>query len=245
MRTEQDIDLYLKTMTKMGLKSTKNNLKFLMCTLFRDIDFKNKRVLDIGGGYGLYSFYASCSGAKKVVCLEPEAEGSSSGVTDKFHKLNKHLKRNNVVLKPLTLQAFETEGDTFDVILLLDSINHLNETACVNLLKHSKSKAIYQEIFSKIYSLSGEGAKLIICDCSRYNFFALFKLRNPFAPTIDWHKHQSPALWAKLLREVGFINPKIRWSSFSRLRNWGKVLFGNKLMAYFLKSHFYLIMDKH
>jgi len=228
----------------MGLFSTKNRLKFQMDTLFKDIDLKNKRVLDIGGGAGLFSFYASCSGAKKVVCLEPEAEGSASGVTDKFLKLKEHFKRNDVVLKPLTLQTFETEGDTFDIILLYDSINHLDETLCINLLRDSKSKAIYQSIFSKIYSLSNEGAKLIVCDCSRYNFFALFKIRNPFVPTIEWHKHQSPTLWVNLLGKAGFTNPKIRWSSFNILRNWGKVLFGNKLMAYFLTSHFRLIMDK-
>ena len=186
---------------------------------------------------------ATCRGAKKVVCLEPEAEGSSSGVTDKFHKLNKLLERNNVELKPVAIQALESEGETFDVILLHNSINHLDETACINLLRESKSKAVYQEIFSKIYSLSNKGAKLIICDCSRYNFFALFKIRNPFAPTIEWHKHQAPEVWANLLGGAGFMNPKIRWSSFNTLRNWGRVLIGNKLMAYFLTSHFCLTMD--
>ena len=244
MRTEQDIDFYLHTIIKEGLYSSKGNLQFQMDTLFRGIDFKNKRVLDIGGGIGLYSFYAACRGAKKVVCLEPEAEGSSSKVTDKFHKLSKLLELNNVALKTVTLQAFEPEDETFDIILLHNSINHLDETACINLQRDSNSKAVYQEIFAKIFSLSNKGAKLIICDCSRYNFFAMFKIRNPFAPTIEWHKHQAPEVWAILLGEAGFRNPKIRWSSFNRLRNWGRVLFGNRLMAYFMTSHFCLTMDK-
>lgn len=244
MRTAQDIDFYLNTVIKEGLCSSKGRLQFHMNTLFEGIDFKNKKVLDIGGGSGLYSFYAAIRSAKNVVCLEPEAEGSSSAATDKFHKLRELLERNNVELRPITIQAFEPEGETFDVILLHNSINHLNETACINLLRESKSKAVYQEIFSKIYSLSSKGAKLIICDCSRYNFFTLFKIRNPFAPTIEWHKHQAPEVWANVLGEVGFVKPKIRWSSFNALRNWGRVLTGNKLVAYFLTSHFCLTMDK-
>lgn len=244
MKTEQGLDLFLSTIIREGLYPSKGNLKFHMDMVFGGIDLKNKRVLDIGGGFGLYSFYAACSGARKVVCLEPEAEGSSLGVTDRFHKLNGLLRRGNVALKPVTLQAFKFEGKLYDIILLHNSINHLDETACINLQKSSNSKGVYREIFSKIYSLSNKGAKLIICDCSRYNFFASLKIRNPFAPSIGWHKHQEPEIWVKLLVEAGFVDPKIKWTSFNTLRNWGRVLTGNKLMAYFLTSHFCLTMDK-
>ena len=244
MTKEQRIELYLNTVIREGLYSTKGKLQFEMDTLFRGIDFTNKKVLDIGGGSGIYSFYAAVRGAMKVVCLEPEAEGSSRGIIDKFHKLKNLLECNNVELNPITLQAFEAEGEAFDIILLHNSINHLDETACINLLKEFKSKTVYQELFSKIYLLSNKGAKLIICDCSRYNLFALCKIRNPFVPTIDWHKHQAPEEWVNLLAEVGFVNPRIRWSSFNTLRNLGRILFGNRLMAYFLMSHFCLTMDK-
>jgi len=241
---EECIDLYLNTVISEGLYSTKGRLQFQMETLFEGIDFTNKRVLDIGAGFGLYSFYMAFRGAKKVVCLEPEAGGSSRRVIDKFHKLANLLKCDNVELKPLTLQAFEAEGEKFDVILLYNSVNHLDETACITLLRESKSKAVYKELFSTIYSLSNEGAKLIICDCSKYNFFALLRIRNPIASTIEWHKHQSPKLWANLLGEAGFVNPKTRWSSFNGLRKLGRILIGNKLMAYFLTSHFCLTVDK-
>jgi SAM-dependent methyltransferase len=244
MGTEKDIDLYLNAVINEGLYSSKGNLQFQMNTLFRGIKFKNKKVLDVGGGFGLYSFYAACSGAEKVVCLEPEVEGSSSGMIDRFNRLNKLLKMQNIVLKPVKVQALVSERETFDIILLHNSINHLDEMACINLIKESRSKDAYRRIFSEIYSLSNHGAKLIICDCTKYNFFALLKIPNPFASTIEWHKHQSPKTWANLLIEVGFVNPKMRWSSFNIFRNWGRVLFGNKLMAYFLKGHFCLTMDK-
>jgi len=244
MSAEQDVELFLDSTIKEGLYPNRGRLQFKMETLFRGIDFTNKRVLDIGGGNGVHSLYAACRGAKKVVCLEPEADGSSSGVIEEFHRLNERLKRNNATIEPVTFQAFEPGGDTFDVILLHNSINHLDEAACITLLEDPSAKANYQEISSKINSLSNKGAKLIVCDCSRYNFFGLLKIRNPIAPSIEWHKHQAPEVWANVLGEAGFINPKIRWSSFNRLRHWGRFLIGNKLMAYFLRSHFCLTMDK-
>jgi len=244
MRSEQNVELYLNTIIKNGFYSRKGNLRFHLENLFGGIDFKNKAILDIGGGSGLYSFYAACMGAKEVVCLEPEGEGSSSRVTEKFQQLSSQLKNDNVTLEPTTLQAYESDGKTFDIILLYNSINHLDEPACINLLHDDSSKAVYRKIFSKISSLSNNGARLIICDCSRRNFFSALGIRNPIAPTIEWHKHQAPELWADLLSDVGFINPKIRWSSFNGLRSCGKVLLGNRLMTYFLTSHFCLAMDK-
>jgi len=244
MIEEQGIDLYLQTMIDEGLYSNKAQLAFQVKTLFQGIDFYNKRVLDIGGGFGLYSYYAACRGAQRVVCLEPEAEGSIAKVIDTFHRLKRLLPFNAVELEPKTLQAFEAEGEKFNIILLHNSINHLDETACILLQKDLKSQAIYKQLFSKIYSLSSQEAKLIICDCSRYNFFALVKIRNPIVPTVEWHKHQPPQVWAKLLREVGFENARIKWSSIHRLGSWARWLLANRLMAYFLASHFCLTMDK-
>jgi hypothetical protein len=244
MSTVPDIDLYLNTVVKEGIVSNKGRLQFHMDTLFKGIDFTDKKVLDIGGGAGLYSFYAAFMGAESVVCLEPEIQGSSSDVIEEFNELMKNLERNNVELMPITLQAFEPEGETFEIILLHNSINHLDETACINFLWDTKSKSIYKEIAAKIYSLGVKGAKLIVCDCSRYNLFSLIRIRNPFAPTIEWHKHQAPEVWEDLFGEAGFVKPKIRWTSFDHLRNLGKVLTGNKFMAYFLRSHFCLTMER-
>jgi SAM-dependent methyltransferase len=244
MRIEQDVERFLNVVAKERVYPNKENLRFYLNTLFEGVDFNNKRVLDIGGGTGLYSLWAICMGAKKAVCLEPELEGSSSGVGEKFWKLKSLLQFDNVVLQRKTFQSFEPDSETFDIILLHNSINHLDEIATINLLKDESSQAIYIDLFSKIYLLQSEGGKLIICDCSRYNVFPLLKIRNPFAPTIEWHKHQAPELWANLLGKVGFVNPKIRWLSFNRLRWWGKVILGNRLISYFLHSHFCLTMDK-
>ena len=231
MESEKDIELYLDVMAQEGLTRNKGNLRFQMASIFGRVDFNNKKVLDIGGGSGLCSFYAACLGASKVLCLEPEDEGSSSRVIEKFCILREALGANNVEIESKTLQEYNSGAETFDIILLHNSINHLDETACINLRNDENSKAIYREILAKISSLANKDAKLIICDCSCHNFFALLKLRNPLMPTIEWHKHQPPKVWIDLLTQVGFSNPKIGWLTFNRMRWWGKLLTGNKIMS--------------
>jgi len=244
MQRELDLKLYLDVMIKEKAWSTKGNLQFFMDSIFGEIDFNDKKVLEIGGGSGLVSFYAACRGAKHVVCLEPEGAGSSTAIIEKFRKLSSLLQLTNVVLKPITFQEFDPEGESFDIVILHNSINHLDENACINLLKDDASKIIYKTLISKIGAVSSKGAKLIVCDCSNYNFFALLKIRNPFSPSIEWHKHQAPEIWAMLFKEAGFDDPEIEWTSFNQLRSCGKALLGNRLMAYFITSHFCLTMTK-
>ena len=244
MPTEPSLENYFSAVIEEGLYPNRGNLQFHLNTLFKDITLENRRVLDIGGGRGLHSFYVACMGAKEVICLEPETKGSRSGTRETFRKLGEILGQDHVRFEPVTFQAFDPGGKQFDVILLHNSINHLDETACINLLDSEASRAIYLDIFSKLSSLTSDGAKLIVCDCSRYNVFALLRVRNPFAPTIEWHKHQAPEVWADLLSQVGFTNPSIRWTAFNTLRSLGKVLLGNKLLSYFLRSHFHFTMEK-
>ncbi len=242
--TEPTLENYFTAVIKEGLYPNRGNLQFHLKTLFKDIALENRRVLDIGGGSGLHSFYVACMGAKEVVCLEPETEGSRSGTREKFGKLGEILRQDQVKFEPVTFQAFDPGGKQFDVILLHNSINHLDEIACINLPNNKASRAIYLNIFSKLSSLANGGTKLIVCDCSRYNVFALLRVRNPFAPTIEWHKHQAPEVWTDLLSQVGFTNPSIRWTAFNTLRSPGRVLLGNKLLSYFLRSHFRFTMEK-
>lgn len=235
---------YLHAMADKGLCADKGSLLFQMRSLYGDIDFRDKTILDIGGGSGIHSFYAACCGAKKVLCLEPECSGSSKGVIDQFRELSEVLGYENVEIEPISLQELECGSKRFEIVMLHNSINHLDEEACINLLRDSRAKSVYQEIFAKIFGLCTEGARIIICDCSRHNVSALFGVRNPLAPGIEWHKHQTPETWANMLGDAGFVNPGIRWSSPNRFRRWGRALFGNRCMAYFFSSHFCLTMDR-
>jgi len=99
------------------------------------------------------------------------------------------------------------------------------------------------DIFEKLAALAAPGAKLIAVDCSRKNVFARAG-KNPLAPTIEWEKHQPPDLWADLLEQAGFENPRIRWLTFNTLRSVGRLLLGNRVAAHFLVSAFSLTMTR-
>lgn len=238
------MDNFLSVMIANGAYSSKGNLKFRLEQIFKNINFKGKSVLEIGGGYGMFGFYAAINGAKNVVNLEPEGDGSTSGVIGKFKTLKDTLFVSNVELIASTFQDYHPLNKKFDIILLYNSVNHLNENACIDLRANSGSWNIYKKLFDKIFSLANINAKIIICDCSNQNFFSLFGLKNPFARSIDWHKHQSPNVWSKLLKESGFCNPEISWTTFNRFGKFGRLILGNKYISYFLMSHFCLKMEK-
>ncbi len=238
------VDDYFSTIVDMGFVTSKVWAQRQLEDLFDGVEIADKRILDIGGGSGIYSFYAACAGAREVICLEPEAAGSMSGVTSTFEKIRAQLPDANVTLDPRTIQEYPTDGEKFDIIFSHASINHLDEDACVTLLYKNESWNSYKTILTAIGGLGNEGAKIIVVDCSRHNFFDTIGLKNPFCPTIEWFKHQNPDVWARLLEEAGFENPQIRWEPLYRFGTIGKFLLGNAAAAYFLKSTFRLEMEK-
>jgi cyclopropane fatty-acyl-phospholipid synthase-like methyltransferase len=231
-------------MISNGAYPSKNNLSFKYDQIFGNIDFKGKNVLEIGGGHGVFCFYASIRGAKWVINLEPECAGCKSGYIEKFKLLKDALGVNNVEIVEKTFQDYNPLNRKFDIILLYNSINHLDEEACIDLRTNSDSWDSYKDIFKKIYLLSNNDAMIIMGDCSNKNFFPLIGLKNPIYKKIEWFKHQSPNVWIELLKECGFGDPSISWTTFNSLGKLGKVLFGNKYISFFLVSHFVLRMTK-
>jgi 16S rRNA G527 N7-methylase RsmG len=236
---------YYNTAVKEKLYSAKRHLKFKTSLIFRKIDFEGKSMLDIGGGDGLYSFYVACQGAKNVVCLEPEIEGSYGEMNKNFEKMKKTLNLNNISLRKATFQEYEPGSEKFDIVLMHNSINHLDEYACEHLLKSETYWNTYTDLLKKLYAITNEKAQIIISDCSNINFYTRIGIKNIFAPNIEWEKHQAPEVWARLLTEAGFNATKISWNTPKHLGNIGNKLFGNRLFTYFLGSHFRLEMRKN
>jgi SAM-dependent methyltransferase len=236
------LDRYFSVMVSHRLYTRERNLRNHVKVVFNQFEFRQKRVLEIGGGSGLLSFYAASGGAAEVVCLEPETAGSTSGSNLSFEKVKAHLGLANVFLEKVTLQEFKPGNKKFDLIVLHNSINHLDEKACIQLSRDEAARNTYRAIFQQLRVLANRGAALIVSDCSRHNLFPLLRLRNPFAPSIEWHKHQAPEVWADLLAEQGFEQPSIRWTSYNSLGSLGRLLFGNKFISFFWVSHFRLEM---
>ena len=236
-------DLLYNFCEKYGYK--KNNLRFYLKNyLFKGMDFRNKRILDIGGGDGVNSFFAVISGARAVV-LEPGDDGSTLGVQAKFLEMRNYLNltKDEIELFSTRLQDYES-SEKFDIVLLHNSINHIDEEACVDLLERQEARDVYSSIFRKIASLVNVGGVIIVTDCARANFWPSVGLVNPVARSIEWHKHHAPETWSGLLTRAGFVETSISWTSFNTLRWLGRYLLGNKYLNYFLLGHFRLEMRR-
>jgi SAM-dependent methyltransferase len=245
--TQKNVNEYFDLVVSRKMYSGKANLKFYLNNLFENVELAQKKVLDVGGGKGLLSLYAAVKGANNAVCLEPEKDGSRSGMTKGYHDLRKRFPESlPVELIPLTLQEYVQHADAelYDVVIMNNSINHLNEEACIDLLKSDESYRAYVTIFKNVFRIMKNDGVLIATDCTCDNFFNDIGVKNIFCPTIEWHKHQKPRTWISLLKEAGFKNPKVKWLSPNRLRSPGRLVMGNYFMSYLTRSYFKLTMKK-
>lgn len=238
---------FYEFMVSRKMFSSKKNLQFKLNSLFENVKLAEKEVLDVGGGSGLLSFYAAVKGAKKVVCLEPEIAGSRSGVIKKFYDLRKDFPASlPVELSTHTLQEYlqEAGAEMYDVVIMHNSINHLDEEAGIHLLKNDACYKTYLTIFENVFRIMKKGGILIVTDCSCKNFFNDIGVKNILAPSIEWHKHQKPVTWIKLFKAAGFRNSAIKWLTPNRLGKPGIFILGNYFMAYMTASYFKVTIFK-
>ena len=245
MDTGSTLDRYLAAVSEEGVYPNRGNLEFYVRYLFDGTPLSGATVLEIGGGAGACSYYAASAGARRVVCLEPESEGSSEGMGRAFRRLGERLRLPQVELHEATFQSYDpAPGEAFDLVLLHNSINHLDEDACIALRRDAAARARYRTLFDKMARLTRPGGRVLITDCTCYNVFNFVGLKNPLMPTIEWHKHQTPGTWIALLAESGYVRPRVRWTTLNILRRPGRILFGNAVAAFFLTSHFSLTMER-
>jgi SAM-dependent methyltransferase len=245
--TQKHATDFFDLMVSRKMYSGKENLKFYLENLFEHVELANKNVLDVGGGRGLLTFYTAVKGARKAVCLEPEKDGSRNGMTQRYHDLRAAFPETlPVELIPLTLQEYmhQAAAGIYDVVIMHNSINHLNEDACIHLLKNEASYREYVSIFKNVCRIMKEKSVLIVTDCSCNNFFNDVGVKNIFVPSIEWHKHQQPETWISLLKEAGFKNPTLKWLTPNKLRRPGRLVMGNYFMSYLTRSYFKVTMQK-
>lgn len=239
------VQRYMDLVEKCGFYSSGENLRFYCEFIFDKVNFEGKKVLDIGGGSGLLSFWAACNGASSVVCLEPMLEGSSSRPAETFEQIQEMANLRQVTLLPKRFQDYHADFEEFDIIVLDNSINHLDEIACTQLHEEDKlAVASYNEIFRKIAAIMQPSGILVITDCGRRNLFGDLRLPNPFAHTINWKLHQQPKLWQRMITKAGFSDSVIRWIPPNRSRRLGRILLSNRYASYLLNSHFCIRMKK-
>lgn len=206
--------------------------------LFEGINLSGARVLDVGCGSGAWAIWAVLHGASKAMGIEPEADGSTGGTFDSFRESIKRLGLDQQIeARAVTLQDLPRDV-RFDVAVLYNVINHLDEAAVVSLHANSEMMQRYLKILAGLRARISTGGFVIVADCARSNLWPTLGMRAPFARSIEWQKHQNPALWRHLFENAGFETSGCRWSPLYPL---GK-LTTNRFVHYITVSHFVLTL---
>ncbi len=204
--------------------------------VYRSVDFEGRRVLDVGGGNGVHSYYAAARGAAKVTCLDPIEDGSNPAMEGHYAHLEQRV--GGPVEKVRSRFQDHQVYDPYDVVIVHNAINHLDEDACAALPDDERARESYKVIFKALRVQLRTGGFLVVADCARRNLLGDLNLHNPIAPTIEWHIHQQPETWLALMSKAGFARGGIRWNAHWRLGRPGQLLLGNRLGAYATSSHF-------
>jgi hypothetical protein len=194
----------------------------------------------VGCGTGEFCLWAAMNGATHALGIEPEIDGSTSGSLKTFHEMITKLQLGSVVRASNQLLESIVGQKPFDIVLLYNVINHLDELSVQNLPNDQKAVVKYLDYIEMLWSLIHPDGILILADCARSNFFGNLGLKSPFVPTVEWKKHQDPTIWLDLFMRKGFSLWDMRWSS---LYPFGK-LSENYVVHFFTKSHFVLRMKK-
>jgi len=208
-------------------------------------EVEGRDILEVGCGNGAFLIWCWAQGAKRCVGIEPEADGSKSGASNIFENAIQRLGCSHEVqlLRSRLEELYTNDVGSFDVILLYNVINHLDENACERIKEDPPAREVYVDAFRNLGRLVRRHGKVIIADCARNNLFPDLGLKNPFAPNIEWSKHQNPDVWKAILNAAGFIPGASRWYQLYPLRHLG-FLFSNRLVAYLTYSHFVLEFAK-
>lgn len=239
--SEANMGIFEQISELIGGSKTPQHIKYNCRQAFEDINLTGKNVLDIGAGEGILCAYAT-QFAKHVTAIEPEAAGSTEGYSSIIKRMNAGLDVPNFEIFQDIVQNYDCRARKYDIVLMHNSINHLDEPMCEQLHHSSEAKNVYRTNFNHIASMMSPMAKLIISDCSRCNFFQMIHVKHPITPQIEWEKHQTPKTWVNILEPLGFTKEKLSWTVAYPLRRFSQLL-SNRIAAFFLFSHFRLVLS--
>lgn len=218
--------------------------QFTMERMFQDVSIADKSVLDIGSGRGLTTLWLALQGAKRVVSMEPELEGSRSGVVALQRARIAELGLHQVEVVTSAFEHYEPQVP-FDLIVSNASINHLNETR-THALRSQEAFDAFVAIASQLRRWLAVGGVVVVTDACRYSLwtqamrFGLPKtLCYSRLRTIDWRLHQQPEVWKRIFAQAGFSDCRIDYPVPYRLRNFAWVM-NSAPAAWLLQGEFIL-----
>ena len=161
-----------------------------------------------------------------------------------FDRLRAMFDAPNLRCLPVLFQDYADNREGFDTILLLSSINHLDEEACVRLHGDPAARDVYRGLLTRLFDVANDGAVMIVTDATNTDLYHALGRRNPFFPQVERHKHQPPSVWVNLLTEVGFHSPTVSWNPVKRLGVVGRALTSNRLAALVTLGQFRILVRK-
>lgn len=205
--------------------------------LFEGIPLDGRRVLDVGCGPGTYALWAAIHDADYVLGIEPESDGSTGGALAQFRSIAGELDVHGTVrCESALLEDLDAPAEPFDVVLMYNVINHLDEDAVGRLHEDPAAVDRFTDRLAILPRLVRPGGTLIVADCGRRNFWGDRGLRSPVTPSIEWDKHQEPEVWVSVLERLGFELRDLRWSPWFPFGP----LSSNRRVQYLTASHFVL-----
>ncbi len=141
------LSAFTKAATTIGKCKSPDHAVHRFQQVFEGIDLAGKNVLDVGAGSGLGSAYAVAQGARHVIALEPEAAGASSGSAQRILRVRDAMGMPSFEAHPQPVQDYDPGDLRFDVVLMHQSINHLDEPMCEELQDNPEARRVYQEVF--------------------------------------------------------------------------------------------------
>ena len=240
MRFKGEFDERLK---RCGIKGSFGYDFYFKNYIFNGVELKNKSIMDFGGGNGIASFFAvHYNEACDCTIVDPFDEGSNAEMVNQYHKLSRFyggaVRLHNDYVDSLPVR------ETYDVILMHNSINHIGEDIIEEIGVNKNYWEEYLEKIKPILLRAKRGAVIIVADCSNKNFWNDFGVRNPIAPTIEWRLHQPPHVWREMFEQLGCSHINTNWTTRRELLVPGKMLLANKFCQYFLGSHFVSFYEK-
>lgn len=205
--------------------------------LFTGIPLAGARVLEIGCGTGAWAIWGALHGAERVLGIDPEAKGSTVNTLETFRCTIDRLGLGGVVkATDHFLHQLPAQEQRFDVAVMYNVVNHLDEDAVVVLHRNRAAFKQYVSILKKLRVLMHPGGWVIVADCARTNLWPQLGLRSPLGRTIEWYKHQDPRTWVDVFAQAGFCYSDLRWSPLYPFHR----LTANWLVQYLTCSHFVL-----
>ena len=237
------INEFDKNLRDCGLKRSFGYSFYFKNYIFDGINLRDKKLLDLGGGNGIASFFAyhtekSC----KCTIVDPYVDGSHKQMHTQFEDLSK-LYDNSVTLHNGYVDTLP-ESHTFDLILMHNSINHIGEDIVGDIDTNKNSQVEYSKRLTKILDRAKSNSIIIVSDCSSKNLWNDLKIKNILAPTIDWNLHKPPSVWQKLLEDLDCQHISTKWTARRELLLIGKFILSNRFASYMINSSFVSIYKK-